>query len=99
MHARPLIRATVAAVALALAFAGVAAADTAPGDADLTAPGPQTSRDLGTVVPGATVLADIGLIQTCRWPGHVDHGQRWASAIADAAPTVTLCHLDAHVPL
>jgi predicted nucleic acid-binding protein len=24
---------------------------------------------------------------------------RWASAIADAAPTVTLCHLDAHVPL
>jgi len=24
---------------------------------------------------------------------------KWASAIADAAPTVTLCHLDAHVPL
>jgi predicted nucleic acid-binding protein len=24
---------------------------------------------------------------------------RWASAIATAAPTLTLCHLDAHVPL
>jgi predicted nucleic acid-binding protein len=24
---------------------------------------------------------------------------KWAAAIADAAPTVTLCHLDAHVPL
>jgi predicted nucleic acid-binding protein len=29
----------------------------------------------------------------------VANDARWASAIADAAPTVTLCHLDAHVPL
>jgi hypothetical protein len=35
MLARPLTRAAAAAVALAIAFAGVAAADTAPGDADL----------------------------------------------------------------
>ena len=75
MLARSLTRATVAAVALALAFAGVAFADTAPGDADLATPDRQSSRNLGTVAPGATVLADIGFILTCGWPAHVDHGQ------------------------
>jgi hypothetical protein len=75
MLARSLTRAAVAAMALALAFAGVASADTAPGDADLAAPDPQSSRNLGTVAPGATVLADIGFILTCGWLAHVDHGQ------------------------
>ena len=32
-------------------------------------------------------------------PVVVANDARWASAIAAAAPTVTLCHLDAHVPL
>jgi hypothetical protein len=75
MLARPLTRATAVAVALAIAFAGVAAADTAPGDADLVAPGPQVSRELGTVAPGATVVADVGFVLTCKGLAHVDHGQ------------------------
>jgi len=29
----------------------------------------------------------------------VANDARWASVIADAAPTVMLCHLDVHVPL
>jgi predicted nucleic acid-binding protein len=32
-------------------------------------------------------------------PVVVANDARWANAIAAAAPTVTLCHLDAHVPL
>ena len=32
-------------------------------------------------------------------PVVVANDARWASAIAAAAPAVTLCHLDAHVPL
>jgi len=75
MLARPLIRATVAAVALVLAFAGVAAADTAPGDADLATPGAQNARDLGTVAPGATIIVDVGFVLTCGRLAHVDHGQ------------------------
>ena len=75
MLARPMTRATLAAVALALAFAGVAAADTAPGDADLATSGPQNSRDLGTVAPGATVVVDVGFVLTCGRLAHVDHGQ------------------------
>ena len=75
MFARQLARATVAAVALALALAGIAAADTAPGDADLVTPGPQMARDLGTVAPGATVVADVGFTLTCKGLSHVDRGQ------------------------
>ena len=29
----------------------------------------------------------------------VANDAKWASVIADAAPIVTLCHLDVHVPL
>ncbi len=75
MLARPMTRATVVAVALVLAFAGVAAADTAPGDADLATPDAQPSRNLGTVAPGATVVADVGLVVTCKGTAHVDRGQ------------------------
>jgi len=75
MLARPLTRATAVAVALAIAFAGIAAADTAPGDADLVTPGPQAWRDLGTAAPGATVVADVGFVLTCKGLAHVDHGQ------------------------
>jgi len=75
MLARPLTRATVLAVALTVAFAGIAAADTAPGDADLLTPGPQATRDLGTVAPGATVEADVGFVLTCDGLSHVDHRQ------------------------
>lgn len=75
MLAQQLARATVAAVALALALAGIAAADTAPGDADLVTPGPQMARDLGAVAPGATVVADVGFILTCKGLSHVDRGQ------------------------
>ena len=75
MLARPMTRATVAAVALVLALAGVAAADTAPGDADLATPDAQNSRNLGTVAPGATVVVDVGFVLTCGRLAHVDHGQ------------------------
>ena len=75
MPARPLTRATVVALAFALSWAGIAAADTAPGDADLVAPGPQMSRDLGVVAPGATVVTDVGFVLTCAGLAHVDHGQ------------------------
>lgn len=82
MLARPMTRAAVAAVAVALAFAGVAAADTVPGDADLATPGPQSSRDLGTVAPGATVTADVGLIVTCKGLAHVDRSQTVTFSVA-----------------
>lgn len=75
MLARPITRAAAAALALALACAGIAAADTAPGDADLVTPGRQASRDLGTVGPGAVVVADVGFVLTCGGLAHVDHGQ------------------------
>ena len=75
MLARPLIRATVLAAALAVSLSGVAFADSVPGDADLATPGPQISRDLGTVAPGATVVADVGIVVTCRGFAHVDRGQ------------------------
>jgi len=75
MLARPLIRATVLAAALAVSLSGVAFADSVPGDADLATPGPQISRDLGTVAPGATVVADVGFVLTCGRLAHVDHGQ------------------------
>lgn len=29
----------------------------------------------------------------------VANDEQWAGAIAKAAPSLTLCHLDAHVPL
>jgi len=82
MLARPMTRAAVAAVALALAFAGVAAADTMPGDADLATPGPQMSRDLGTVAPGATVTADVGIVVTCKGLAHVDRNQTVTFVVA-----------------
>ena len=82
MLARPMTRATVVAVALVLACAGVAAADTVPGDADLATPGPQSTRDLGTVAPGATVTADVGLVVTCKGLSHVDRNQTVTFAVA-----------------
>lgn len=83
MFAQQLARATVAAVALALALAGIAAADTAPGDADLVTPGPQMARDLGTVAPGATAVADVGFVLTCKDMSHVDRGQVVTFSVAN----------------
>lgn len=50
----------------------------------------------GLKTPDALVLATAMSAGT---PIVVANDTRWASAIAAAALTITLCHLDAHVPL
>lgn len=50
----------------------------------------------GLKTPDALVVATA---LSAGIPIVVANDARWASAIATAAPTITLCHLDAHVPL
>ena len=75
MPARVAVRAVVLATAAAIALGGVAAADTAPGDADLVTPGVQASRSLGTVAPGTVLQVTVGFVLTCKGLSHVDPGQ------------------------
>lgn len=75
MSRRPLVRAAALASALVIALAGMAAADTVRGDADVALAGTQSGVDLGEVAPGASVAADVGFTLTCKGLAHADRGQ------------------------
>ena len=75
MSRRPLVRAAALASALVIALAGIAAADTVRGDADVALAGTQSVVDLGEVAPGASVAADVGFTLTCKGSAHADKGQ------------------------
>ncbi|MCU0477313.1 MAG: hypothetical protein MUE92_00975 [Chloroflexi bacterium] len=88
MSRRPLVRAAALASALVIALAGIAAADTVRGDADVALAGTQNGVDLGEVAPGASVAADVGFTLTCKGLAHADRGQ-----------TVTFAPTSSTVPL
>jgi predicted nucleic acid-binding protein len=48
-------------------------------------------RTPDALIIATAVIAEISIVVT--------NDAKWASAMADAAPAVTLCHLDAHLPL
>lgn len=50
-----------------------------------------TLRTPDSLIIATAVGAGISIV--------IANDARWASAIASAAPTLTLCHLDAHLPL
>lgn len=75
MRRRSIHRSVVLAAVLSLMVAGIATADTVTGDADLVAPNAQSTRDLGTVAPGATLTVPVGFELRCRGLQHVDGGQ------------------------
>ena len=56
----------------AVAFATVALADTITADADLVTVGTQTSVNLGTVAPGASITRSVGFTLVCAQKKHVD---------------------------
>lgn len=65
-------------VATALTFGGImssAKADTVEADGDTVTAGLQTTRNLGTVAPGATTTADVSFQLQCATKKHVDDGQ------------------------
>jgi hypothetical protein len=47
-------------------------------------------------MPDALVIATALAVGI---PIVITNDAKWAGAIADGAPTLTLCHLDAHLPL
>ena len=76
MHHRPLRRAAILSLGALLAFAGTAAADTVPADADpATTTTIEATRDLGDVAPGATVVTDVRFVVTCFSLNHIDANQ------------------------
>jgi REJ domain. len=54
---------------------GIALADTVQADADVLTLGNQTTVDLGTVVPGATLDPTVRFYLTCEGKSHADEGQ------------------------
>ena len=56
----------------AVAFATVALADTVTADADVVTVGTQTSVNLGTVAPGASITRSVGFTLVCAQKKHVD---------------------------
>jgi hypothetical protein len=72
MNHRPLRGAMASSIALLLAFAGGAAADTLRADGDIVAP---PTVLLGAMGPGEVRAVDIGFILTCSSSSHVDPGQ------------------------
>lgn len=74
MPTRIVGRAVAGAVALTLALAGVAAADSVDGDADVVASGTQGMVNLGTVAAGSTHTLDIGFDLVCKGTSHVPVG-------------------------
>ncbi len=75
MRSRALRRAVGLAVAASLIMAGVAAADTLVADGDALDPGPQELVDLGSVAPGAQLIAPVAFRLTCSGTSHLDQGQ------------------------
>ena len=74
MRTRTVSRAVTAAIAVSLAVAGVAVADSVSGDADVVAPGIQGMVNLGTVPAGSTHTVDIGFELVCTGLNHVPAG-------------------------
>ena len=75
MRRRSFNRSVVLATVLSLMVVGIATADTVTGDADLVAPNAQSTRDLGTIAPGATLTVPVGFELRCLRFQHVDGGQ------------------------
>ncbi len=75
MPRRSIGRAGALAAVAVLLFSGSAFADTVAGDGDLVSVGVQSSVDLGTVAPGATINRDVNLTLSCSGLRHVDPGQ------------------------
>jgi hypothetical protein len=76
MHHRSLRRAAALSLGALLLFAGTAAADTVPADADPdTTTVIEPTRHLGDVAPGGTVATDVRFVVTCFSLNHIDAGQ------------------------
>jgi hypothetical protein len=71
-----------------LLFAVVAYADVIAPDADLVAVGNQTSRNLGTVAPGATLTPQVTFELQCAGNQHVDNGQSVSLTFNSGGSTV-----------
>jgi HYR domain len=74
MRTRTASRAVTTAIAVSLAIAGVAVADSVSGDADTVASGVQGMVYLGTVPAGSTHTVDIGFELVCTGLNHVPAG-------------------------
>lgn len=74
MHGAMGRRAAAGALALTLAAAGVAAADTVPADADAVTPGSNATVDLGPVGPGESITVDVAVALVCANASHVARG-------------------------
>ena len=63
------------ALVAAAVLVGIASADTVQSDADVLTMGNQTSVNLGTVAPGATINPAVRFYLTCDGKSHADSGQ------------------------
>ncbi len=67
--------ATSLAVMLAMLLTSLALADTIQSDGDIVTPASQTTINLGTVAPGATLTPKVSFQLSCAGNKHVDNGQ------------------------
>jgi hypothetical protein len=74
MSTRIVGRAMAGAVVLAMALAGIAAADSVDADADVVVSGTQGMINLGTVPAGSTHTLDVGFDLVCKGTSHVPVG-------------------------
>jgi hypothetical protein len=76
MHHRSFRRAAALSLGALLLFAGTAAADTVPADANPdTTTVIEPTRHLGDVAPGGTISTDVRFVVTCFSSSHIDAGQ------------------------
>lgn len=75
MSTRRLPRAGALSIALLLAVAGTASADTVAADGDALTPVVEGTVHLGDVGPGAEIATGVRFVLTCGGLGHVDPGQ------------------------
>ena len=74
------------AVALSMATAGIVAADSVDGDADIVISGTQSLINLGTVAGGSTHTLDFGFDLVCKGTSHVPVGTTIDLTPAPTAP-------------
>jgi len=76
------------ALILAMLVTSLALADTIQSDGDIVAPNIQTTLNLGTVAPGATLSPKVSFQLSCDGNKHVDNGQSVILSYNASASTV-----------
>jgi hypothetical protein len=75
MQRRPIRRAAVLALAMALGWTSIASADALFGDGDTVTAGRQATVELGAVAPGASITVQVRFELVCSGSSHPDVGQ------------------------